>query len=94
MTKKAEIANSVDPDEVAHHNESPHLDLLYLASSFFLVDETFFFFLKLYKREFCRLLFAAEGVKVSNLPQRLALHPVVVQQCLQTTCPCSCPCGS
>ena len=31
-TKKAEFANSVDLDKVAH-NEPPHLDLHYLSSS-------------------------------------------------------------
>ena len=30
----AEFANSKDLDEVAHHNEPPHLDLHYLPSGF------------------------------------------------------------
>ena len=32
-TKIAEFTNSVDPDEVAHNNELPHLDLQRLPSS-------------------------------------------------------------
>ena len=32
-TKIAEVANSIDLDEVAYHHKPPHLDLHYLPSS-------------------------------------------------------------
>ena len=40
-TKTAEVANSVDLDEVAH-NEPPHLDLQSLNSQYDSLDLTFF----------------------------------------------------
>ena len=37
-TKIAEFTNSVDPDEVAHNNELPHLDLQRLPSSLWILN--------------------------------------------------------
>ena len=60
-TKLADLANSVDLDEVAH-NEPPHLDLhclplVFELSILYSLDLTFF--LKISRRKFCRLLFGS-----------------------------------
>ena len=59
VTKLIEFANSVDLDELAHHEPS-HLDLHCLPSNLYiLIGYGLNFFLKIYRREFCRLHFAS-----------------------------------
>ena len=57
-TKIIQFANSVDPDEVAHH-EPPHLDLYCLPLSLSSQNDinwTNHFFLNFARRKFCCLL--------------------------------------